>query len=160
MLVVSDTSCISNLFQIKQLHLLAILFEKIAIPQKVFQELAQFHSNDLIPLLASFKIKTYQVSDRTIVENLRRKSIHAGEAEAIALSIELHADILLIDELEGKNLAQQYGLRTIGVLGIILLAKEEKIVTEVKMLFDDLRTKTSFYFSDKLYETLLKKVNE
>lgn len=160
MLVVSDTSCISYLFQIGKLNLLAGLFKEVAIPQKVFQELTQFHSGDLIPRLQIFNIKTYQVSDISFVENLKSKKIHAGEAEAIALSIELKANILLIDEAEGKREAQKFGLRTIGILGIILLAKEEKLIKDAKPLFLLLKTKTTFYFSEQLYKALLEQASE
>ena len=160
MVVISDTSCISNLYQIGQLQLLTQLFQKIIIPQNVLKELNDFHLNDLIPELEKFQIIPQDVIDKSLVESIISKGIHLGEAEAIALSIELHADILLIDEKEGKQVAQQFGVRTIGILGVILLAKQEKLIIEAKILFDLLRTKTKFYFSNSLYQFLLKQANE
>lgn len=41
MIVISDTSVITNLIQIDQLILLKELFGNIVIPQKVFDELAK-----------------------------------------------------------------------------------------------------------------------
>jgi uncharacterized protein len=143
MVVISDTSCISNLYQIGQLQLLTQLFQKIIIPQNVLKELNDFHSNDLIVELEKFQIILQDVINKSLVESIFSKGIHLGEAEAIALSIELHADILLIDEKEGKQVAQEFGIRTIGILGVILLAKQEKLIAEAKILFDLLRTKTN-----------------
>ena len=48
MIVVSDTSCISNLYQIGQLNLLTKLFREILIPPNVFNELNNFHSGNLV----------------------------------------------------------------------------------------------------------------
>lgn len=160
MVVISDTSGISNLYQIGQLQLLTQLFQKIIIPVNVLRELNDFHSNDLIPELEKFHITPQNVINKTLVLSILSKGIHSGEAEAIALSIELHADILLIDEKEGKQVAQEFGVRTIGILGVVLLAKKERLIVEAKVLFDLLRNKTKFYFSDSLYQFLLKQAEE
>ena len=50
-------------------------------------------------------------------------SLHRGEAEAIALASELKAEIVVIDEQEGRHLATQAGLSVTGVLGVLLRAK-------------------------------------
>jgi hypothetical protein len=49
--------------------------------------------------------------------------LHRGEAEAIALATDLKADIVLIDEQEGRQLASKTGLAVTGILGILLRAK-------------------------------------
>jgi predicted nucleic acid-binding protein len=46
-----------------------------------------------------------------------------GEAEAIALAVEIQADRILIDERRGRKKAIELSLRPIGVLGILLRAK-------------------------------------
>jgi uncharacterized protein len=53
---------------------------------------------------------------------------------------------LLINEKEGKRVAKQFGLNTIGIFGIILLAKEKNMLENVKPVFDNLRINTKFYF--------------
>jgi uncharacterized protein len=40
-----------------------------------------------------------------------------GEAAALTLAAEIHADAVLIDERRGHDVAVQLGLRTIGILG-------------------------------------------
>lgn len=41
MIVVSDTTAITNLFQIGRLGILRDVFERVAIPQAVFEELCE-----------------------------------------------------------------------------------------------------------------------
>jgi predicted nucleic acid-binding protein len=54
-------------------------------------------------------------------------SLHKGEAEAIALAIELNADIVIIDEQEARQTAKQAGLSVIGVLGVLLRANAKSL---------------------------------
>ena len=53
----------------------------------------------------------------------------AGESEAIALAIEVLAEWVLMDEDAGRRTAIELGLRTTGVCGILIRAKEHGLVT-------------------------------
>lgn len=159
MIVVSDTSCISNLYQIGQLNLLTKLFKEILITPFVFNELSIFHADNLLNELKSFNIKVHSISDSSITSKIAESGIDAGDAEAIALSLELKALFLIIDEKEGKKVAQQYGVNTIGILGVILLSKEKRLIEKARPVFDQLRNR-SFYFSNSLYMFLLKQAKE
>src|SRR5438094_4417938 len=48
-----------------------------------------------------------------------------GESAAIALATEMRADLLLVDEEKGRSTARQLGLRTAGILAVLLDAKTE-----------------------------------
>jgi hypothetical protein len=56
---------------------------------------------------------------------LLQQTLDRGEAEAIALAMELQADLTLLDERDGRKLAKALGLKVIGVLGILLRANKE-----------------------------------
>ena len=81
--------------------------------------------------------------------------LDAGESESIVLAEELNADFLLVDERKATKIANDRGLITIGILGVILLAKQNNYIESVKLLLDDLRVKTTFHFSDSLYNKIL-----
>ncbi len=66
-------------------------------------------------------------------------TIGPGEAEALALAVEVHADAVLIDEAAGRALARQRGLLPLGVLGILLRAKQQNLVGPLGPLLDRLR---------------------
>jgi uncharacterized protein len=158
MIVVSDTSCITNPIQINQLDLISKLYTTIIITPFVKQELQKFHSLTetnflLLGLLTQTPTNTAAIY--TLMQNL-----DAGESESIILAEELHADFLLVDERQATKIAKERGLTTIGILGIILLAKQKQHTNLVKPLLDDLKTKTTFRFSNTLYNRLLQLANE
>lgn len=88
------------------------------------------------------------------------KELDQGEAEAITLAIEIKSDLLVIDEQKGRKVSRRYGLRIIGVFGILINAKKRGIISNVKPYMDDLREKAGFYISEKLYSEILKRVDE
>ncbi len=158
MIVVSDTSCITNLIQINQLDLLRKLYNTIIITPIVKHELQQFHS--LTEVNFSSLGLVIQIPKNTTAVNLLMKDLDAGESESIILALEINADFLLVDERQATKIAKERGLTTIGILGIILLAKQKKHIDFVKPLLDDLKNKTSFRFSNNLYHQLLQLANE
>jgi predicted nucleic acid-binding protein len=84
-----------------------------------------------------------------------RLQLHAGEAEAIALATDLKADIVLIDEQEGRLLDSKAGLAVTGVLGVLLRAKRKGEIAAVKPEIDLLRSKAGFFVSPLLEALVL-----
>ncbi|HEY9342662.1 MAG TPA: DUF3368 domain-containing protein [Hanamia sp.] len=160
MIVISDTSCIGYLIIIDKLFLLKDNFSEIIIPQKVH--------NEVLQLSAKYNLHKYLSSDwiniNTIVNNKLYNEllnqVDEGEAEAIVLSHEMSADLLLIDERKGALLARSLGIKTVGLLGVLLLSKEKKIIPLVKPFLDELISNTTFRINNILYQNVLKQANE
>lgn len=158
MIVVSDTSVITNLIQLGQLPLLKELFGNIIIPQKVFDELARIPGQiEIINENAWMEVR--QISDEAHFKKLI-STLDPGEAEAIVLAIELKADALLIDEKKGRRIAQEYGITITGLLGILIEAKAENLIQKVKPILDRLIFEMGFRISPKLYQHILEEVDE
>ncbi len=85
-----------------------------------------------------------------------RKELDRGEAEAIALALELKAEMLIIDELKGRNRAELAGLKIIGLLGTLIEAKKRNLIEAVKPLMEDLVDKAGFKIHPILYQRVLK----
>jgi predicted nucleic acid-binding protein len=98
-------------------------------------------------------------ADAARVQQLRTY-LDPGESEAIALALEVRADALLIDELQGRAAAVAAGLNVIGVLGILQRAKHEGLIDQVRSRMDRLRNDTQFFISDRLYDEVLRSVGE
>lgn len=89
-----------------------------------------------------------------------KSELDGGEAEAIALMIEMHADLLLIDESEGRRVAEMYNLPKTGVVGILLRAKREGRIESLRRELDALRLDGGFWIADSLYFKALVAVKE
>jgi predicted nucleic acid-binding protein len=99
-------------------------------------------------------MESLQVVNYDLVVALRTE-LDQGEAEAIALSIEKQADLLLIDERRGRRVAFRLGLRPLGLLGLLIDAKQQNYVSSVKPILDDLIMKAGFWVDRELYSRVL-----
>lgn len=153
--VVSDTSPIRALSHLGMLPLLARLFGNCIVPDRVARELLRpnkwLKSVD-VRRLSFMEVRTLQ--DRTQFAEISKR-LDEGEAEAIALALELQADVLLIDETAGRAAARQYGLNVTGVLGVLLSAKQQGEIPEIRPSLDRLRTEINFFVSDAVYQAIL-----
>jgi uncharacterized protein len=99
MTVVSDTSPVTNLMQIDQLSLLQKLFGVVILPKAVYEELCVIPAQKILIDQQTW-LFVQKPTDEKLVAELK-KELDKGEAEAIALALELKAEALLIDELKG-----------------------------------------------------------
>jgi len=104
MIVVSDTSALANLAIVDHLWLLESIYQTVIIPDVVARELAAA-SNPIIPaILQAGCIQPQPLTNSELVNQLQQeRGLDAGEANAIALALELQADDLLIDERLGRH---------------------------------------------------------
>lgn len=153
MIVVSDTSPISNLIQIDALFLLKKLYTHVLIPESVFEELCRIPEQKRI-LEASPWIEEVKLANRNQLPELMVK-LDEGEAEAILLALEFKADYLLIDELAGRKYAKNVGLSITGILGVLIESKQKSLIPEVKSYMDQLISKANFRIRKDLYTYIL-----
>ena len=161
MIVVSNTSPIVNLAAVGQLDLLQQLYEKLSIPQAVYREITVVGAGQpgAMEVQTLEWIGSRRVTDRVLVTVLQTE-LDEGEAEAIALAIELRADLLLLDERKGRMVASRLGLRFIGILGVLIEAKQRGCIPAVKPVLDDLVARAGFWVSRQLYTRVLEVAGE
>jgi predicted nucleic acid-binding protein len=158
MIVVSDTTAITNLFQVGQLSLLAAVFGKVIVPPAVKAELSEVPGQwDFIVKLNFIEVK--KPADLAAVESYKA-SLDAGEAESIVLAIEMQADFLVMDEWKGRRIAKQAGLHVIGLIGILLTAKRKGVITEIKPILTTLAEVAGFRLHPSLITDALKEAGE
>jgi hypothetical protein len=163
-IVVSDTSPITNLAAIGQLDLLRQLYTCLIIPTAVYNEMVG--ANKLVP--GAIEVQTFPWIQTQAIMNSKQvtailesqENIDLGEAEAIVLTLELNADLLLMDERRGRTLATGYGLNVTGLLGVLLQAKRNGLISAVKLLLDQLIEQADFRVSSQLYTTILQSAGE
>lgn len=157
MLIISDTSPISSLFQIGLLDVLRQLYITVHIPKAVRDEL-YIVSQQAEAIEGESWIITTTPNDQDMVERLN-KVLDRGEAEAIALALENKDSTLLIDELAGRTIADERGIIVVGVLGVLIAAKQRELIPEVAVHIAQLRD-LGFYLSQPLVDRVLKGLGE
>lgn len=163
MLVVSNTSPVMNIAIVGQLDLLRQQFGEVIIPPAVIDELrldSEYPGTDnLRRALAEGWLRQEQVENQQVVLALQRE-LDNGEAEAIALALQLQADLILMDERDGRLVAKSMGLNPIGILGVLIRAKQDGAIHSVKEIIDRLQNEAGFYITDGLRQAILKEVGE
>jgi hypothetical protein len=86
-------------------------------------------------------------------------ALDAGERDTISEALRDEADLVLIDERLGRNLAEYYGLRVVGTLGTLLKAKKIGIISEFLPIVRALQ-EHGFWYSEKLIQRLANDVGE
>lgn len=88
------------------------------------------------------------------------EELNTGEAEALALATEVQADAVLIDESVGRRVAARLGLQTVGVLALLVQAKQRGLVGAVAPLIDELDTRIHFRVSEQVRRRVLADAGE
>ena len=126
--VVSDTTALIIFAKSGSLNLLSNLFENIYIPQAVYDELMA--KDDIV----KYSTKEFEnitlkpISDIELLKSMEKLKIDKGEIEAIALAKEL-ALPLIIDEVKGRKIATEQGLKIVGCLGILIENYKQNILS-------------------------------
>ena len=98
-------------------------------------------------------------NDQKRVQELR-ENLDQGEAEAIVLTIERGADLLLVDERRGRRSATAAGLTVIGLLGVVTRAKRSGLIDLAKPVLDELMQVARFWIGPDLYAEVLAELGE
>ncbi len=155
-MIVSNSTPLIALSKIGMLELLREYFGEVRIPKEVYDEVVTRGKNlfGAVEVKNAEWIKVEEVRNKIAVESLR-DYIDSGEAEAIILAKERNAKLLLIDDSEGRQIAERLGLKITGTIGILLLAARDKKLV-FKDTLDDL-VACGFRLSKEEYDKLLKR---
>lgn len=161
MIIISDTSPIIHLAAIGQLHLLPALFGKIIIPPMVFEEIVVAGSGQAgaEEIKNASWIEVLPCSNQELVRQFL-ETLDPGEAEAIALAVEIQPDAILLDDLAARKAAELLGLPFTGLLGVLVQAKKRGLVFSLRPILKELTEKTSFRLSRQVMQTTLNLAGE
>lgn len=159
-IVVSDTSPIRALGHLGLIELLRDLFEEVLIPPAVESELRDPAWELKVVDVRQFSfIRIQAPSDQSLVDRFLSE-LDAGESEALALALEVGAELVLIDEAAGRAVVSQLGLTPVGVLGSLAKAKQKGLLGPIAPLLDRLQNELRFFVSPGLRSDILRSVGE
>jgi predicted nucleic acid-binding protein len=148
---------------IGRLELLRSQFKEVWIPETVRAELDRMPNlnakSSIERALQEGWLRSRAVDNPRLAAALGN-DLDKGEAEAIALATEIHADALSIDEKEGRSFARQAGLPVRGVLGILVRAKRRGEIASVRTEIEALRSRAGFFVAFDLEAEVLRSAGE
>jgi predicted nucleic acid-binding protein len=128
MIVISDTTPLNYLVLIGQQELLARLFERVIIPRAVWTELQAEATPEPVRAWFDSQPKWLEVRQANLPADAALAALGYGEQEAILLAQELNADLLLIDDKDGRLEAMRRNLSIVGTLGVLDKAAERGLL--------------------------------
>ncbi len=157
MILVLDSSALITLSRIDNLELLHQLAGTVHVPQAVYDEVVPTGQGERKVEQAQWLVR-HQVKERNAVERLSGR-LGRGEAEAIVLARQLNADFVILDDATARRIAENEGCRVLGLLGLLIHAKERGLVPAVRPILDRIIS-VGFYIDDALYRTVLRASGE
>ena len=77
----------------------------------------------------------------------------------MALALEEPASLIIVDDLLARKIAQLRGLRLTGTAGVLLRAKREGYISDVRPLLDRL-IELGFHLSDEVKNRIIQQAGE
>ena len=153
MIVIADATPLHYLILIHQAGLLPQLFDRVLIPPAVFDELQHIKTPESVRHWIKYPPGWLRVERLRSAPDPSLNYLDAGEREAIALAEEIHADQLLLDEIEARREAGRRNLPFIGTLGVLREAARRDLL-DLRATLTELQAIT-FYVDPDLIRSLL-----
>jgi len=158
--LVCDTTLLLYLNRIGQTSLLCALFEPIHVPKPVGLEL------DMGRLLRPDTIDPSQMEclspvsvDQSEMDALPPNRQGRGERAVIAYARSHQGCWVGLDDHQARMLAERLGLKVVGIVGVLLRAKQVGLISAVQPHLDALQA-VGFRLADNLYQEALRLADE
>ncbi len=153
---ISNTGPIIALAKIGHLVLMEKIFSEVSIPPIVYRELLGKFGNEW-PEIESALNTFIKVAELPLYDEITESVLSAldeGEKQAVGLASSLRDEVLLIiDDKAGRETAKKLNIAVTGTIGLLLIAREEGLVNDIKTLIEQLRD-TGYWLSDDILETV------
>jgi len=147
--IISDSSCLILLHKLDELALLQRLYGEVLVTPEIAVEVG-------------FELPEWCVrksAQNISVQNLIAVRFGIGEASAIALAQEIENCLLIIDDNRAKKYAKELGVNVTGTLGVLLEAKESKVIDLISPFLERIK-QTNFRIDKELERLILDLANE
>ena len=164
LVAISDASTLIHLAAIGRLILLKEFYGRITVPPAVWKEVVEegkgrAGASEVEKAREDGWIEVVPPGEEGLLRLLKR-DLDEGEAEAIALAVERQAEVVFLDESDARRVADVFGLRKTGVVGLLIRAKLAGKLASLRQELDRLREDAGFWIGDSVYRQALAAVGE
>ncbi|MDE5801645.1 MAG: DUF3368 domain-containing protein [Lachnospiraceae bacterium] len=158
--VIVNTTPLIALSHVGQLTLLQKLYGEIMIPRAVYQELSA-KEDSICKKQVDSSLDWIRVEniENQMAKAMYKTQLHEGEVEVMILAKEKSADVVIIDDANAKKHAKYLGLPVTGTLGVLIKAKKQGYIKELKPIIQEMVDK-SIYISEGLIKLCLEQAGE
>jgi predicted nucleic acid-binding protein len=143
--VIVDTSCLLVFTHIERFSLLREICPQLITTPEVAMEYKA-----VLPSC----IQVVSVQNTAIIKSINTL-LGLGESSAIALALETHAPLIILDDKRARAYAKNLGLEYTGVIGLLRLGYKKGIIKDIDVLLTELKA-NHFYLPNNV-EELIKK---
>jgi predicted nucleic acid-binding protein len=154
MIVIADTTPLNHLILIEQVDLLQALYGRVIVPQAVLSELQAQATPPKVKAWISKRPAWLEVNRSVLVTDPGLARLDPSEHDAIVLAQELGADLLLMDDLGGRQEAARRNLKVAGTLTVLYLGARRGLVQDFPAAIEQLR-RTGFRASSEIIQLFL-----
>jgi len=137
--IICDTSPIQYLYQLKLLHILSALAQRVIVPPAVVDELAAGRALGVsLPNLDDLNWVVIRRPVSALALPLVT-DLGPGETAVLMLALEAREAIVVLDDALARQVAETLGLCLTGTLGLLLDAKRVGLIPKVSPVLDQLQ---------------------
>jgi len=153
MIVIADTTPVNYLVLIGEIDLLSALYGRVILPATVREELLRLRAPEPVRAWAKEPPAWLEIRSPSALPDASLDRLNPGERDAIGLAEELAADLVILDDLQGRREAERRRLPVIGTLGVLEEAADRGLL-DLQSAIERL-VKTSFHVSPEILKGLL-----
>ena len=158
--VIVNSTPIILLSNINQLELLKQIYGEITIPQAVYDEVTEKPDSACQNLKNHFDWIKIETIKNPLQKKMYQAKLHDGEVEVMILAQEEpKAELVILDDNTAKKTARFLELTVTGTLGILVKAKQLKLIEKIKPLMDAL-IGNGFFVAQNVYNMVLEQAGE
>jgi predicted nucleic acid-binding protein len=160
MVVVSNATPLIYLAAIGRFELLQNLFERITIPEAVYEEVVTNGAGGwgATETAKAEWIERRRVSTTSTLGSLPT-NLNGGELEVISLAVELPANLVIMDEFAGRAELARRKMPVVGTVGVLIQAKRRNLIPALAVEMDRLKA-CGFRLSERIYRACLAEAGE
>ena len=157
--IVNSTPLIA-LCHVNKLVVLKQLYGEIIIPKAVYDEIS-VKEDSICKKTVDESLDWIHVQEiqNQVAKTMFKSQLHDGEVEVMILAMEQQADVVIIDDQNAKKYAKYLKLPVTGTLGVLMKAKQNGYIFELKPILDSM-IQNGIYIKENLVELCLKQVGE
>jgi len=156
---VINASPLIGIGRIDCLGLLSQLVPLILIPERVLNEVATGLGKDASTARTLAWAAPYRVADVSVPQHVAGWDLGSGETQVIALCLQDRSRRAVLDDGDARRCAITVGTPMIGTLGVLLQAKRDGLITQVRPLTERL-VRSGIYLDQSLIDRALARVGE